>query len=206
MRLEHVFGYMVANDVSQRDLQRAHGDQWLKGKSIDGTMPLGPWLTTADEISDLADLRVQCEVNGRTLQSASSSQMAFSFAGIVAELSYGMTLRAGDVVPTGTPSGIGSAREPQILESYATSSPTSTSFETRDHEEHRRVPEPATDDVSAPERQRVFHQDVQSAGRPEGVRSYIAQGSEATHADRGQLVRHVFPRAEGIRGPDGVPP
>ncbi|UKY48006.1 fumarylacetoacetate hydrolase family protein [Streptomyces inhibens] len=113
--LEHVFGYLVANDVSQRDLQRAHGGQWLKGKSIDATMPLGPWLTTADEIDDPMGLRVQCEVNGVLLQNASSAQMAFSFARIIAELSRGMTLRAGDVVLTGTPSGIGNAREPQIF-------------------------------------------------------------------------------------------
>jgi 2-keto-4-pentenoate hydratase/2-oxohepta-3-ene-1,7-dioic acid hydratase in catechol pathway len=78
-------------------------------------MPLGPWITTADEIDDLADLRVQCEVSGRLLQNASSAQMAFSFAQIIAELSRGMTLRAGDVVLTGTPSGIGNAREPQIF-------------------------------------------------------------------------------------------
>ncbi|MBO4257794.1 fumarylacetoacetate hydrolase family protein [Streptomyces griseorubiginosus] len=113
--LDHVFGYLVANDVSQRDLQRAHGGQWLKGKSIDATMPLGPWLTTADEIDDLAGLQVQCEVNGRLLQNASTAQMAFSFARIIAELSHGMTLRAGDLVLTGTPSGIGSARDPQVL-------------------------------------------------------------------------------------------
>ncbi|POX48168.1 5-carboxymethyl-2-hydroxymuconate isomerase [Streptomyces sp. Ru71] len=113
--LEHVFGYLVANDVSQRDLQRAHGGQWLKGKSIDATMPLGPWITTADEIDDLAGLQVQCELNGRLLQNASSGQMAFSIATIIAELSHGMTLRAGDVILTGTPSGIGNAREPQIF-------------------------------------------------------------------------------------------
>ena len=112
--LDHVFGFLVANDVSQRDLQRAHGGQWLKGKSLDATMPLGPWLTTTDEV-DLTGMQVQCEVNGVLLQNASSAQMAFSFARIIAELSHGMTLRAGDVILTGTPSGIGSAREPQIF-------------------------------------------------------------------------------------------
>lgn len=112
--LDHVFGFLVANDVSQRDLQRAHGGQWLKGKSLDATMPLGPWITTADSV-DLTDLQVQCEVNGVLLQNASSAQMAFSFARIIAELSHGMTLRAGDVILTGTPSGIGNAREPQIF-------------------------------------------------------------------------------------------
>jgi 2-keto-4-pentenoate hydratase/2-oxohepta-3-ene-1,7-dioic acid hydratase in catechol pathway len=113
--LDHVFGFLVANDVSQRDLQRAHGGQWLKGKSLDATMPLGPWLTTVDEIDDLTGLRVQCEVNGVLLQDATSAQMAFSFARIIAELSHGMTLRAGDVVLTGTPSGVGNAREPQLF-------------------------------------------------------------------------------------------
>jgi 2-keto-4-pentenoate hydratase/2-oxohepta-3-ene-1,7-dioic acid hydratase in catechol pathway len=112
--LDHVFGFLVANDVSQRDLQRAHGGQWLKGKSLDATMPLGPWITTADSV-DLTDMQVQCEVNGVLLQNASSAQMAFSFARIIAELSHGMTLRAGDVILTGTPSGIGAAREPQLF-------------------------------------------------------------------------------------------
>ncbi|MQS16994.1 fumarylacetoacetate hydrolase family protein [Streptomyces kaniharaensis] len=113
--LRHVFGYLVANDVSQRDLQRAHGGQWLKGKSIDATMPLGPWLTTADEVPDPGCLQVQCEVNGELRQDASSAQMAFPIARLIAELSQGMTLRAGDVLLTGTPSGIGSARDPQIF-------------------------------------------------------------------------------------------
>ncbi|GLY47592.1 fumarylacetoacetate hydrolase family protein [Lentzea sp. NBRC 102530] len=113
--LDHVFGFLVANDVSQRDLQRAHGGQWLKGKSLDATMPLGPWLTTLDEIADLTALRVRCELNGVLVQDASSAQMAFPFAQIIAELSQGMTLRAGDVILTGTPSGVGNAREPQVF-------------------------------------------------------------------------------------------
>ncbi|MEU8512814.1 fumarylacetoacetate hydrolase family protein [Kitasatospora sp. NPDC048722] len=113
--LGHVFGYLVANDVSQRDLQRAHGGQWLKGKSIDATMPLGPWLTTADEVPDPGALRVRCEVNGEPRQDATSAQMAFPIARLIAELSLGMTLRAGDVLLTGTPSGIGSARDPQVF-------------------------------------------------------------------------------------------
>ncbi|MGC4788158.1 fumarylacetoacetate hydrolase family protein [Micromonospora sp. DT178] len=113
--LSYVAAFCVANDVSQRDLQRAHGGQWLKGKSIDATMPLGPWLTTVDEVPDPANLRIQCEVNGVVLQDASTGQMAFPFARIIAELSWGMTLRAGDVVLTGTPSGIGNARDPQVF-------------------------------------------------------------------------------------------
>ncbi|WP_225753248.1 fumarylacetoacetate hydrolase family protein [Actinotalea sp. Marseille-Q4924] len=112
---DHVAGYLVANDVSQRDLQRAHGGQWLKGKSIDGTMPLGPWVTTADDVPDVQDLQIRFELNGHELQSARTRQMAFSVAQIVAELSAGMTLLPGDVVLTGTPSGIGNAREPQVF-------------------------------------------------------------------------------------------
>ncbi len=112
---EYVFGFCVANDVSQRDLQRAHGGQWLKGKSIDSTMPLGPWITTLDELADPAGLTVECKVDGQLLQSASTSEMAFPIPTLIAELSRGMTLRAGDVLLTGTPSGIGNAREPQLF-------------------------------------------------------------------------------------------
>jgi 2,4-didehydro-3-deoxy-L-rhamnonate hydrolase len=112
---EHVLGFCIANDVSQRDLQRAHGGQWLKGKSIDATMPLGPWITTVDEIADPYDLRIECVLNGVTLQDASTGLVAFRFERLIAELSWGMTLRAGDVLLTGTPSGIGNARDPQIF-------------------------------------------------------------------------------------------
>lgn len=112
---EHVFGFCVANDISQRDLQRAHGGQWLKGKSIDQTMPLGPWITTTDEVDDPYRLQIHCEINGELLQNASTKQMAFRFERLIAELSHGMTLRAGDVLLTGTPSGIGNARVPQIF-------------------------------------------------------------------------------------------
>jgi 2-keto-4-pentenoate hydratase/2-oxohepta-3-ene-1,7-dioic acid hydratase in catechol pathway len=112
---EHVFGFCVANDVSLRDVQRAHGGQWLKGKSIDRTMPLGPWVTTLDEVPDPTGLTVECEVDGRLLQRASVGEMAFPIPTLIAELSRGMTLRAGDVLLTGTPSGIGNAREPRVF-------------------------------------------------------------------------------------------
>ncbi|ALS60327.1 fumarylacetoacetate hydrolase family protein [Pandoraea norimbergensis] len=112
--MEHVWGYCLANDISQRDLQRRHGGQWLKGKSLDASMPLGPWLVPADEI-DPARVHLECVVNGTVLQSASTAQMAFSIPELIAELSFGMTLRAGDVLLTGTPSGVGNAREPQIF-------------------------------------------------------------------------------------------
>jgi 2,4-diketo-3-deoxy-L-fuconate hydrolase len=111
--MEHIFGYTLANDVSQRELQRRHGGQWFKGKSIDATMPLGPFVATADEI-DLERARITCEVNGEVRQDALTSQMAFSVPDLIAELSLGMTLHAGDVLLTGTPSGVGNARKPPV--------------------------------------------------------------------------------------------
>lgn len=115
--MEYVWGYCLANDVSQRDLQRRHGGQWLKGKSIDGTTPLGPWIVPADQI-DPYGIQLQCELNGQVLQDAGVNQMAFPIAELIAELSFGMTLKPGDVLLTGTPNGIGYAREPQILLHY----------------------------------------------------------------------------------------
>jgi len=112
--MDHVFGYCLANDVSQRDLQRRHGGQWLKGKSIDGTMPLGPWVVTADEI-DLPSVRFQCLLNGEVMQDATASLMAFPLPELIAELSLGMTLHAGEILLTGTPAGVGNARTPQVF-------------------------------------------------------------------------------------------
>ncbi|GAA3543674.1 fumarylacetoacetate hydrolase family protein [Kribbella ginsengisoli] len=113
--LDHVWGYTLANDVSQRDLQRQHGGQWLKGKSIDQTMPLGPWIVTADELGDPQDVHLQCLLNGEVMQDASTKQMAYDVATLISELSFGMTLRPGDLLLTGTPAGIGNAREPQVF-------------------------------------------------------------------------------------------
>jgi 2-keto-4-pentenoate hydratase/2-oxohepta-3-ene-1,7-dioic acid hydratase in catechol pathway len=110
----HVWGYCLANDISQRDLQRRHGGQWLKGKSIDATMPIGPYLVTADEI-DPTQIRLQCRLNGEVMQDALVSQMAFAIPELIAELSFGMTLNAGDLVITGTPAGVGNARDPQVF-------------------------------------------------------------------------------------------
>lgn len=112
--LDCVFGYFLANDISQRDLQRRHGGQWLKGKSIDGTMPIGPWIVSPDELN-LAETRLELTLNGKVMQSALLKQMAFPIAELIAELSFGMTLEPGDVLITGTPAGIGNAREPPVF-------------------------------------------------------------------------------------------
>jgi 2-keto-4-pentenoate hydratase/2-oxohepta-3-ene-1,7-dioic acid hydratase in catechol pathway len=110
--LKHVFGYTVINDVSAREVQRRHGQQWFKGKSLDGSCPMGPWIVTADEIADPHALGVRCRVNGATKQDANTRQMYFRIPRIIAELSAGLTLEPGDVISTGTPAGVGHARTP----------------------------------------------------------------------------------------------
>jgi 2-keto-4-pentenoate hydratase/2-oxohepta-3-ene-1,7-dioic acid hydratase in catechol pathway len=111
----HIFGYCLANDVSQRDLQRRHGGQWFKGKSIDRTMPLGPFVVTRDEVGPLGSVRLECLLNGEVMQDARLVQMAFPVERLIAELSFGMTLHPGDVLLTGTPSGVGFARTPPVF-------------------------------------------------------------------------------------------
>jgi 2-keto-4-pentenoate hydratase/2-oxohepta-3-ene-1,7-dioic acid hydratase in catechol pathway len=107
----HVFGYTAINDVSWRDLQRRHGGQWHKGKSLDGSCPMGPWIVTADSI-DPNNLRVTCRVNGITKQDSNTKHLYFKLPRLIAELSAGMTLEAGDIISTGTPEGVGFARNP----------------------------------------------------------------------------------------------
>jgi 2-keto-4-pentenoate hydratase/2-oxohepta-3-ene-1,7-dioic acid hydratase in catechol pathway len=110
--MKQVFGYTVINDVSAREVQRQHGQQWFKGKSLDGSCPMGPWIVTADEVPDPHVLRVTCRVNGVTKQDANTRQMYFRIPRIIAELSAGLTLEPGDVISTGTPAGVGHARTP----------------------------------------------------------------------------------------------
>src|SRR5262245_19317378 len=110
--LKHVFGYTVINDVSAREVQRKHGQQWMKGKSLDGHCPMGPWIVTADEVKDWADLSVTTRVNGVVKQNSNTKYMHFKVPRIIAELSAGLTLEPGDIISTGTPAGVGHARTP----------------------------------------------------------------------------------------------
>ena len=112
--LNYVFGYTCCNDVSARDAQ--FGDkQWVRGKSFDTFCPLGPHIVTADEIPDPQALAIKCRVNGETLQDANTSQMIFGVAQLIAYCSRFMTLEVGDMIATGTPSGVGFARTPPIF-------------------------------------------------------------------------------------------
>lgn len=109
--LDHVFGYTIVNDVSARDLQ-FRTPQWFKGKSLDGSCPMGPVIVTADEIRDPQSLRLTLSVNGARKQDSTTGNMIFSVARIIADLSAGMTLEPGDCISTGTPEGVGDGRTP----------------------------------------------------------------------------------------------
>ncbi|HLW03524.1 MAG TPA: fumarylacetoacetate hydrolase family protein [Ktedonobacterales bacterium] len=109
--LDYVFGYTVINDISARDLQFRH-KQWFKGKSLDGSCPMGPWIVTADEIPDPHALNLRLRVNGVTKQDANTSLMVFNLPAIIEALSAGLTLEPGDIIATGTPAGVGDARTP----------------------------------------------------------------------------------------------
>jgi 2,4-diketo-3-deoxy-L-fuconate hydrolase len=106
-----VFGYCALNDVTARDLQREHV-QWFKGKSLDGTCPLGPWIITPEETGDPQALEISFRLNGVEKQRSTTASMIFSIPRLIAELSKGMTLLPGDVIATGTPEGVGFARVP----------------------------------------------------------------------------------------------
>jgi 2-keto-4-pentenoate hydratase/2-oxohepta-3-ene-1,7-dioic acid hydratase in catechol pathway len=109
---EHIFGYTCVNDVSARDFQAATS-QWLMGKTFDTFCPMGPWITTADEIADPQALDIECVINGERLQHSNTREMIFPIPVIVEYLSSVMTLEPGDVVATGTPAGVGFARRPR---------------------------------------------------------------------------------------------
>ena len=110
--MAHVFGYTVINDVSAREVQILHGKQFFKGKSLDGTCPMGPWIVTADEVPDPHALALSCRVNGVEKQAGNTADFIFDIPAILEWLSAGMTLLPGDIIATGTPAGVGFARTP----------------------------------------------------------------------------------------------
>jgi 2-keto-4-pentenoate hydratase/2-oxohepta-3-ene-1,7-dioic acid hydratase in catechol pathway len=109
---EHVFGYTILNDVTARDVQRRHGGQYFKGKGLDGSCPMGPWIVTADAIGDPAKLGIRCTVNGELRQDSTTAELIFDIPTLIASLSEGLTLEPGDILATGTPSGVGYAMDP----------------------------------------------------------------------------------------------
>ncbi len=117
--LNYVAGYMICNDVSEREWQLEHGSQWSKGKSFDTFAPIGPWFVTADEIKDPQNLSMWLDVNGQRKQTGNTNTMIFGVRRLVSYLSYICTLTPGDVVSTGTPPGVGMGIKPapQFLKS-----------------------------------------------------------------------------------------
>ncbi|ARP81941.1 hypothetical protein CAL12_14695 [Bordetella genomosp. 8] len=104
--MDHVFGYTIINDISARDLQKAHG-QWFKGKALDSHCPMGPCIVHKQAIDDPHALSIQLDVNGERRQDSNTADLLFKIPDIIAQLSAGMTLEAGDIIATGTPSGVG---------------------------------------------------------------------------------------------------
>jgi len=111
--LKHVAGYCVVNDVSERYFQLERGGNWSKGKSCDTFCPIGPWLVTADEVTDPQKLDMFCEVSGQMMQKSNTSDMIFDCRKVISYTSHMMTLMPGDIIPTGTPSGVGLGQKPQ---------------------------------------------------------------------------------------------
>ncbi len=132
--LVHVAGYTLLNDLSARDLQFAT-PQWMPGKVFDGSAPCGPALVTPDEAGDHDAIAVALTLNGKTMQSDDTGDLIFSVPALVAQLSRLMTLEPGDIVSTGTPSGVGSARQPRVWladgDDVVVSSPTLGRLENR---------------------------------------------------------------------------
>ena len=112
--LDHVAGYLIVNDVSERAFQFDHGGQWVKGKSCDTFAPLGPWLVTREEVPDPQDLAMWLSVNGHRYQDGNTRTMIFDVATLVSHLSRYMTLEPGDVISTGTPPGVGLGQKPPV--------------------------------------------------------------------------------------------
>jgi 2-keto-4-pentenoate hydratase/2-oxohepta-3-ene-1,7-dioic acid hydratase in catechol pathway len=110
--MDYIAGYLIHNDISERAFQLEHGGQWIKGKSADTFAPLGPWLVTKDEITDPNNLRLWLKVNGQLLQDSSTADFVFNTQYLVSYISQYMSLMPGDIISTGTPSGVGLGLKP----------------------------------------------------------------------------------------------
>lgn len=113
--MDHIAGFCLANDVSEREFQLERGGNWMKGKSAPTFGPLGPWLVTPDEVGDVQDLGMWLDVNGARMQTGSTKTMIFNVKKIVSYISHFMTLEVGDVIVTGTPPGVGSGKKPPVF-------------------------------------------------------------------------------------------
>jgi len=112
---DHIFGYCIVNDISEREFQIERSGQWDKGKGCDTFGPIGPYLITKDEIEDVQNLNLELKLNGKIMQESNTNKMIFGVTYIVAYLSNFMTLYPGDIITTGTPPGVGMARTPQVF-------------------------------------------------------------------------------------------
>lgn len=112
--LNHVAGYCVVNDLSERDFQLHRSGQWVKGKSCDSFGPIGPWLVTRDDVPEPQNLTLYLEVNGHRYQDGSTRTMHFDVATVISHVSQFMSLQPGDVISTGTPPGVGMGQKPEI--------------------------------------------------------------------------------------------
>ncbi|WP_162341526.1 fumarylacetoacetate hydrolase family protein [Cyclobacterium salsum] len=110
--MDHVFGYVLHNDVSEREFQLQHGGQWVKGKSCDTFAPIGPYLVTKEEIKDPHQLRLWLKVNGEIMQDSNTSDLVFNVPQLVSYISQYMSLLPGDIISTGTPAGVGMGLKP----------------------------------------------------------------------------------------------
>jgi 2-keto-4-pentenoate hydratase/2-oxohepta-3-ene-1,7-dioic acid hydratase in catechol pathway len=111
--LDYVFGYTLMNDVTAREIQRGDG-QWTRGKGLDTFAPLGPFITTRDEIADVHKLNIEGLLNGEVMQSSNTSRMIFNIPYLVSYISQDITLEPGDIISTGTPEGVGAFRKPPV--------------------------------------------------------------------------------------------
>tara|TARA_Y100000590_G_C15739433_1_gene1019716 strand:+ start:28 stop:873 length:846 start_codon:yes stop_codon:yes gene_type:complete len=113
--LNHIFGYCIVNDVSEREFQMERSGQWDKGKGCDTFGPIGPYLVTQDEIKDIQNLNLELKLNGKIMQKGNTNKMIFSVKHLVSYLSHFMTLNPGDIITTGTPPGVGMAKKPPLF-------------------------------------------------------------------------------------------